>query len=36
MDLEEVDCEDVHWIQLAEGMVHWHTLVNAVMNLQVP
>jgi hypothetical protein len=30
MDLEEVGCGDIDWIELAQG------LMNAVMNLRVP
>jgi hypothetical protein len=36
MDLQEVGCEDVDWIGLAQDSLRWWALVNAVMNLQIP
>jgi len=36
MDLQEVGCEGMDWIDLAHARDRWRVLVNAVMNLQVP
>ena len=36
MDLQEVGCEYMDWIGLAEDRDQWRTLVSAVMNLRVP
>ena len=35
MDLQEVACRGVDWIELAQNRDRWRTLVTAVMNLQV-
>jgi hypothetical protein len=36
MDLREIGWEGVNWMHLAEDRDQWHTLMNTVMNLQVP
>ena len=36
LDLEEVGCEGMDWIDVAQDRKRWRTLVNAVMNLRVP
>ena len=36
MDLQEVGCEYIVWIGLAQDRDRWWTLVSAVMNLRVP
>jgi hypothetical protein len=35
IDLQEVGCEGMDWIDVAQDMDRWRALVNAVMNLPV-
>jgi hypothetical protein len=36
MDLQEMGCDGMDWIDLAEGRDRWLALVIAVMNLRIP
>jgi hypothetical protein len=36
MDIQEMGCRCMHWIELAQDTDRWRILVNAAMNLRVP
>ena len=35
MDIQEVGCRSMDWIELAQDSERWREFVNAVMNLRV-
>ena len=36
MDLQEVECGDMDWIELAQDRDRWSAVVNVLMNLWFP
>ena len=36
MDLNELGCGGMDWIELVQDRNRWQALVNAIMNLEVP
>jgi len=36
MELQEVGCRNMNWIEQAEDRDRWRAVVNEVMNLRIP
>jgi hypothetical protein len=36
IDLREIGCDGMDWIELAQDWDQWRGLLNMVMNLQIP
>jgi len=36
IEIQEVGCEGMNWIELAQDRNRWRAVLNAVMNLWVP